>query len=197
MYHVLVPTIGESQTAGPTPAEELGRQLLRHTRLFHHLKARTTTWLPADLEWGAVALLVHLADGGARRQRDLAGCTRLDPSTVSRHVAQLVRGGLVERRPDPEDGRGVQLVATTDGLGLNDTMIEQRTALVTALVTGWDPTDVTRLAALLSRLSDEIETSLDRRDTRRTEPAPTPPREPGLSPATDHVRSTPAAPEEG
>ena len=39
------------------------------------------------------------------RVTDLAGCANLDISTVSRHVAQLQRTGLIERTPDPDDRR--------------------------------------------------------------------------------------------
>ena len=57
------------------------------------------------LDTGSFWLLKSLAASGPQRLTDLATCTDLDVSTVSRHVAQLHSAGLIERTPDPADGR--------------------------------------------------------------------------------------------
>ena len=49
------------------------------------------------------------------RVTDLAGCANLDTSTVSRHVAQLQRTGLIERTPDPDDRRAQRVELTAAG----------------------------------------------------------------------------------
>ena len=85
---------------------------------------------PRGLDFAALTLLFHLVRCGPRRQGELAETAMLDPSTTSRYVAQLVRADLVSRRPDPDDGRAVQLVATSAGERVAQELTERRDALV-------------------------------------------------------------------
>src|SRR3712207_3157824 len=101
--------------AGPDVVDQLNAELVRHARLSHILKTAMGAWTPANLDWGAMQVLLHLLKDGPQRQGELAGCLLLDASTVSRRVAQLVKLGYAERRPDPADGRAVQLVVTQTG----------------------------------------------------------------------------------
>src|SRR4029450_13686475 len=57
------------------------------------------------LDTGSFWLLKTLSESGPLRVTDLAASAILDASTVSRHVAQLHGAGLIERTPDPIDGR--------------------------------------------------------------------------------------------
>jgi DNA-binding MarR family transcriptional regulator len=52
---------------------------------------------------------------GSLRQVDLAKQLRLEKSTVSRLVANLVGRGWIDRRPADDDGRGVLLELTDAG----------------------------------------------------------------------------------
>ena len=61
-----------------------------------------------DLDPGSLWLLKTLACAPLR-VTELAASANLDASTVSRHVAHLDRSGLVERTPDPADGRAHRL----------------------------------------------------------------------------------------
>ena len=54
---------------------------------------------------GSFWLLRSLLGHEPVRPTDLAASMGLDISTVSRHLAQLHRAGLVERTPDPDDRR--------------------------------------------------------------------------------------------
>jgi DNA-binding MarR family transcriptional regulator len=92
----------------------------------------------------------------------------LDPSTVSRYVAQLVKAGLVERRPDPADGRAVLLVAGEQGQAVGAEAMARRRQLIADLLTTWSDDDARQLVNLLRRLNDEM-------DSRRDGPGPTAP----------------------
>lgn len=59
--------------------------------------------------------LMELAGGQALAQGELAARLRLEKSTVSRLVGQLVAQGWVERRRDTSDGRALRLELTTAG----------------------------------------------------------------------------------
>jgi DNA-binding MarR family transcriptional regulator len=146
----------------------LSQELGRHMRLLHLLKTHLTGLMPPGVDWATFGVLNQLIRCGARRQSDLAELSLLDPSTVSRHVGQLVRQHLVERRPDPEDGRAVQLVATERGQAVVDETMRLRNQAFSAALSGWDAEDLRALTRLMSRFNDDLEAL--RQNTSRTGP---------------------------
>ncbi len=135
----------------------LTAELMRHGRTLHLIKSQMATEIPTGLDWGALSLLLQIAAGGPYRQQGLAACTALDPSTVSRHVAQLVRAGLVERQPDPSDGRAAQLAATDEGRAVMTALSAHRDELFRQVLAGWDDEDLATLLRLVTRLNDDVD----------------------------------------
>ena len=135
---------------------ELAQELGRHARLLHMMKARMAGWAPVGLDGAAFGLLMALVKCGPARQGELAEHSMLDPSTVSRYVGQLVKAGLVSRRPDPGDGRAVQLVATDQGLAIGAQAMTRREEFITDLLANWTDQDASDLVRLLRRLNDEM-----------------------------------------
>jgi DNA-binding MarR family transcriptional regulator len=157
-----------SLTSGdPTPPcySELGFELGRQARLMHLLKSHMAGWAPVGLDWAAFGLLMALLKQGPLRQGELAEMAMLDPSTVSRHTAQLVKAGLVSRRPAPDDGRAVHLVATTDGEAVGRDLINRRVSMISQILSEWPREDAETLLRLLRLLNDGIERHMD--DTSR------------------------------
>jgi DNA-binding MarR family transcriptional regulator len=152
-----VTSTGEPVLQAPSACSRLAGELSRHARTLHLFKSQMARWLPSGLDQAAVGVLMTLVKGGPRRQGELADVTFLDPSTISRHVGQLARAGFVERRPDPVDGRAVQLVATPAGFDLGHELSRRRDELVTTMVARWDQADVEQLVTLLRRLNDDLE----------------------------------------
>lgn len=140
-----------------TDVARLGQELGRHLRLLHLLRTTQADLMPAGLDRAAFGVLHQLVRCGPSRQADLAEVSLLDPSTVSRHVGQLVRQQLAERRPDPQDGRAVQLVATARGHAVADESVRRRNQVLRAALTGWEAEDVRSLTTLLSRLNDDLD----------------------------------------
>lgn len=143
--------------SGLDPRGELGVELSRHARLLHLVRNRMTEGVPRGLDFAALSLLMTLVRCGPRRQGELAETAVLDPSTTSRYVAQLVRAGLVTRRPDPQDGRAVQLIASTTGEQVAGELIERRDGIVGGILADWPADDVARLTLLLRRLNDGLD----------------------------------------
>jgi DNA-binding MarR family transcriptional regulator len=137
--------------------EELTHELARFGRRAPFLKAQLAGLLPAGLDPAAAQLLAWLIKQGPSRQGELAECTFLDPSTVSRRISQLVQHGLVERRADEQDARAVRLHPTERGQDLFRAFWARREQLVAETVTDWHPDDVDTLVRLLRRLNDDIE----------------------------------------
>jgi DNA-binding MarR family transcriptional regulator len=140
-----------------TLAAALNSELSRHQRILHVLKSGMAAFVPEGLDAAAFGLLLTLVKCGPRRQGELAEMLLLDPSTVSRYVGQLARAGYVQRRPDPQDGRAVQLAATDDGERVAREIDRRRHAVISQALAGWPPDDVGRLVALLSRLNDDLD----------------------------------------
>ncbi|HEY0952631.1 MarR family winged helix-turn-helix transcriptional regulator [Nocardioides sp.] len=107
--------------------------------------------LSPGLGRGPVKALFKLRRLGPLRVKDLAVQLRLDSTTVSRHVDDLERRGLVVREADRSDGRAtlVRLSARAVDL-LDDAEVERRGKLRDGLQ-DWSPSDRATFVRLLSR----------------------------------------------
>lgn len=150
-----------SPSVSAQTAADLANELGRHARLLHMLRARVAAWAPAGLDGAAFGLLMAVVKCGPIRQGELAETSLLDPSTVSRYVAQLVKAGLVTRRADPTDGRAVHLVATPEGQSVGAAAAERRQRLIGEMLAGWPEDDARTLVRLMRRLNDEMDTRRD------------------------------------
>lgn len=146
-----------ADSARTDPVTGLAQELVRHARMLHVVKTSLQSSGPHGLEGAEIPLLMQLVRCGPRRQGELADVALLDASTVSRYVGQLVRRGLVERRPDPADGRAVQLVATERGHETALVMVARRNEMLRQVLSHWSDDDVDALTALLARFNDDFE----------------------------------------
>lgn len=145
------------QPAASEAVAALGEQVIRMHRAFNAMRHQLTAGRATSgdgVEWAAYGLLFQLVGGGPRRSSALAEAACVDPSTVSRQVAQLVKAGLVERQSDPEDGRASILVATPRGEAVYAAKLAHRHDLFTQLLEGWSASDVATLTELLARFND-------------------------------------------
>ena len=107
--------------------------------------------LSPGLGRGPVKALFKLRRLGPLRVKDLAVQLRLDSTTVTRHVDDLARRGLVAREPDRTDGRATLVRLSPRAVELlDDAEIERRGKLRDGLQ-DWSPADRATFARLLSR----------------------------------------------
>jgi DNA-binding MarR family transcriptional regulator len=166
-----------------SPVAGLAVQLTRQVRAMHGVKAvmaRDET----DAERAMHTVLMVLSDSGPQRVTALAERLATDPSTTSRQTAELVKRGLLQRLPDPDDRRAGLLAVTGEGLDVARTMRERRHDLLAHALRDWSAADVEALGEYLGRLAD----SLERTRTEMT--TGTRPATPGRPAATDHVEET-------
>jgi DNA-binding MarR family transcriptional regulator len=81
-------------------------------RLARRLRTQRPHGRLTDVQLG---LLATIMDAGPQRPADLAARTRSTPQALTRPLASLTVGGLLERRPDPDDGRQQVLTISPDG----------------------------------------------------------------------------------
>ena len=133
---------------GPPALDEESVIRLRNACLRVSRRLRTTGD-PEGLTASQSSALATLVREGPRRAGDLAEAEALNPTMLSRVLAQLERRGLVAREPDPEDRRATLARATAEGRRL----VERLRARRAALLLGWlkDLTDAER-ASLMAAL---------------------------------------------
>jgi len=150
-------------TASPDAGREAGvrmlsEQLPRLMRLVHGLKAQAAA--EGGRDRAAHVLLFPLCRLGPLRQSALADLVHADPSTVSRHVTQLVERGLVRQVADESDGRATRLVLTDAGSAELDQMRGDRETRLRQVIADWSDEDVATFSALFERLLDGIAATL-------------------------------------
>lgn len=67
---------------------------------------------PLGFGVGHLPVLVALRDGRASTQRDLARFARIEQPPMAQMLARMERDGLIERSPDPTDGRSRRITLT-------------------------------------------------------------------------------------
>jgi DNA-binding MarR family transcriptional regulator len=130
-----------------TAEDALMRLLITAGRQF---RARTAG---DSVEPSQASLLYTLQCRGAMRMGDIADSMHLDASTVSRHVHQLGELGLIEREPDPEDGRARIIALSPAGAASLRRSFDERRAFISAALADWDDADRERLRDDLLRLT--------------------------------------------
>lgn len=114
------------------------------------------------LDRSAYVILRLLQATGPLNVSALADRLNLDGSTVTRQVTALERDGLVQRRPDPRDGRGTVIEPTGTGLAQVDAVRKARREVYDVVLGDWSPSDRAQLAAVLERLTDTLDGYLRR-----------------------------------
>lgn len=150
-------TIGEPDLV---LADGLVMSMIRLIKFSNCMANQASKYRVDGLDKAAHILLAHLVEGGPRRSGALAELVHSDPSTVSRQVAELVKAGLVERRPDPEDGRASVLAATGEGDLVSQRHRRVRNETFARMLAHWPGDDRERFVALFERFVTDCENYL-------------------------------------
>ena len=87
--------------AAPAPSTSLLAHDLRETLIRFVRRLRSEPGPPVAL----LTVLNRLSREGPASISDLAAAERMRPQSMAQTVRELENGGLVSRRPDPQDGR--------------------------------------------------------------------------------------------
>lgn len=131
--------------------------LSRVGRLTRHLdRARRTAFTRSKLESWEFDVLSALRRAGkpyTLSPKQLLQQTLVSSGTMTNRIDRLVASGLVERKADPGDGRGILVVMTATGLTRVDAAITRLVDAESELLAALSTADQLRLAALLRKLS--------------------------------------------
>ncbi len=104
----------------------------------------------------SLMLLALLERSGPSRVTDLAEAARVDASVVSRQAAHLVAAGLLERTPDPHDGRAHRLGIAPAGADVLRSGRERLVCLLVDRLGDWAPTELGEYAAATTQLLADL-----------------------------------------
>jgi DNA-binding MarR family transcriptional regulator len=124
--------------------------LLRRARA---ISAEMCRKVHPDLDPEAYGLLVGIHHHGWARATELAGHFGLGKATISRQLKVLAELGLIEREPDPADGRAHVLALTAKGRQRLAATRNARRERWHAKLKRWPVEDVRMLADMLARFN--------------------------------------------
>ena len=133
----------------------------RLLRLARAIEPRTEASLrPFDLSLWQFDVLATLR----RHNRDLSPgelltATMLTSGAMTHRLDRLENSGWIERRPDPDDRRGVKVHLTESGRELVDRAIEARFGEASLVESALKPNEADTLARLLSKLDRGLSAS--------------------------------------
>ncbi len=107
-------------------------------------------------DFAVLATLVRLA-GERLSQRRLGAELGLSPGTISLRIDRLVGRGLVEREPDPDDGRGAVISITRHGRELFEACAPEHLTNAGELLSGLSDEERDQLGHLLGKLLYTLE----------------------------------------
>jgi DNA-binding MarR family transcriptional regulator len=134
--------------------------LSRVSRLARHLdRARKQAFAAHSLETWEFDVLAALRRAGPPYDLSpgrLVAETLVTSGTMTNRVDRLVTRGLVERRPDPDDRRGVLVRLTASGRRTVDAALDELLAHEREILGALDNVSATRLADALRTLARNV-----------------------------------------
>ena len=109
-----------------------------------------------DLQPASYLMLSWIADEGPVRASSMVETFAIDKGAVSRQLQHLVDLGLVERTPDPADGRATLVVASEDAVRRLADVSEHRRKWLDEQLGDWSAEEMAAFAATLQRYNEAL-----------------------------------------
>jgi DNA-binding MarR family transcriptional regulator len=140
--------------AATSDLELAARLRLAITRTARRLRQEAGT----DLSPSQLAALATIERHGPLAPSELAERERIRRPTATRVLSRLVEAGLVERIPDPADGRSAIVSVSSEGRALLRRLRRRKTAYLATRIRDLPPQDLSALA----RATEVLESILAR-----------------------------------
>jgi DNA-binding MarR family transcriptional regulator len=139
-------------TTMPDP-QDITRLRVAVGRLHRRLAQRAS----GELTFAQISALVMVEKHGPIRQGELAAREKVAAPSMTRTVSGLIEAGLVEKIPDPDDGRSCHIVVTSKARILLDQVRTERAAILTERASRLSPEQYATLVAALPVLEQLAE----------------------------------------
>lgn len=156
------------RTDRTTATRTLERELSTLIRRLKRVVAERAAEVHPELQPAAYWILTHLEHHGSQRAATVADHLELDKGAVSRHVQHLLDLGLLDRSPDPADGRATLLSLSEDGARRLSTVDQHRRQWFDEVLGSWDDDELAGFADDLSRYNRTLEQARAARDASRS-----------------------------
>ena len=120
----------------------------------------TPTALAAGMTPTRISVLLTVVREGRIGLSDLAAAESINPTQLSRAIAQLLEAGLVERSADQGDRRAAWVKPTSAGKRLAERIRRERTDALNLALEALDPAERERIFAALGsleRLAEQLQ----------------------------------------
>ena len=141
-------------------ADELGRLeqevgvLIRRVKRVIGERARA---VHPDLQPASYLMLMYLASEGPRRSSVLSDRFNVDKGAISRQVQHLCDLGLLDREPDPADGRAVLISASSDAVRRMESVAGERRRWLDEQLGEWSEADLREFVGGLARYNEALD----------------------------------------
>lgn len=122
--------------------------LIRRVRRVIGVRART---VHHELQPASYLMLAYLGDHGQMRSSVIAEIFDIDKGAISRQVQHLVDLGLVDRSPDPIDGRATLISASADAVRRLAEVVELRRTWLDEQLGEWTSEELSDFVSVLNR----------------------------------------------
>ena len=109
-----------------------------------------------DLQPASYLMLSWLVDQGPVRASSIVETFAIDKGAVSRQLQHLDDLGLIERTPDPADGRATLVAASDDAVRRLADVTEHRRKWLDERLGEWDATELAQFVELLERYNRSL-----------------------------------------
>jgi DNA-binding MarR family transcriptional regulator len=110
-----------------------------------------------DLQTSSYLMLAWLGQYGPHRASAMADAFGIDKGAISRQIQHLVDLGLVDRAPDPDDGRATLVSATADAVARMEAVSEERRAWLDDRLRDWSDEELSGIVDLLARYNAALD----------------------------------------
>lgn len=112
---------------------------------------------PMGLSTGVFPVMLHLWQKDGITQRDLVGLVGVEQATMANTLARMERDGLIQRRPDPEDGRARRIWLTEQGKSLDEAATSAANEENLSVLAGLSQDEVAQLVQLMRKAIQTFE----------------------------------------
>lgn len=127
--------------------------MIRRVKRVIGLRARA---VHEDLQPASYLMLAWLAEEGPVRASSMAETFHIDKGAISRQVQHLVDLGLVDRTPDPADGRATLVSATDDAVRRLADVVEHRRKRLDEMLGDWSDEELAWFVDALARYNERL-----------------------------------------